>query len=696
LLCSVFVRTGTLLALLITTTLGSACFLSGSPQGQADAGPLPPNVDAGMPFTADPPSVYVAKVKNLMTGLAATEQEINGVANAADDASKRAALITLIDQWMTMPEYTDKMLGFFQQAFQQTQITSSDFMDLIPSSGMLGFNSYANSLLQNVTESFARTVLAEVAADQPLNTAFTTNQIMMTPALMELYAYLDWNQAEDNESVVDSFQTQNPTLTITLEDTTMIPASESVDPKSPEYMQWYFPNLSTLKNSVTVCTNLHTRTFPARAHVLHNMMYGAVDAGDVGTTACNATGGILASAQFTATDFTTWQMVTIRPPKTGEQTTAFWNAAALRTATQLVINTPRVGFFSTPAFQANWPTNTSNMMRVTANQSLIVALGAQVDGTDATNPGTNPPGLDQTHASSGPACLGCHQTLDPTRSILQATYSYGYGQQATTTLSSQKGWFVFQGVINNNVQTLSDFGNQLATHPLFPAAWAQKLCYFANSRACAPGDPEFQNIVNAFTTGGFKWKTLVEQLLSSPITTNALATATTSELGEVVSISRREHLCTLLDGRLGLTDSCGLEAVPGGSLSGIPEIAAGMPSDGYGRGAPIPVLPAQPTLFYRAALENVCEDVANEIVDATSPPQGATTFSSKSSPEAISQFVSNLMDIAPDDPRSSVMIGLLTDHYTAALADKGSSPTYALKSTFITACLSPTVAGIGM
>jgi hypothetical protein len=75
-------------------------------------------------------------------------------------------------------------------------------------------------------------------------------------------------------------------------------------------------------------------------------------------------------------------MVTLRQPKLGEATTAFYDLGKLRNATELVLSTPRVGFFTTPAFFANWPTNTSNQARVTMNQTLIVALGAAVDGTD--------------------------------------------------------------------------------------------------------------------------------------------------------------------------------------------------------------------------------------------------------------------------------------------------------------------------
>jgi hypothetical protein len=57
------------------------------------------------------------------------------------------------------------------------------------------------------------------------------------------------------------------------------------------------------------------------------------------------------------------------------------------------------------------------------------------------------------------------------------------------------------------------------------------------------------------------------------------------------------------------------------------------------------------------------------------------------------------MAIVPDDPRYQTMLGALTDHYTTALATDAGVPitkTDALKSTFVTACLSPNVAGIGM
>lgn len=690
---------------------GTACFLGGSPsQPGPDGGGPSPDGGTVLPFQADSPFVYVGKVKNVLTGLAPTQQEVDSVVTAPDDASKKAALVALIDQWMTLPEYTSKMQTFFELAFQQTQITQTDFDDIVPNgNGSIGTSPFSNLLIQNVKESFARTVLELVKEGQPLSAAFTTTRFMMTPALAELYAFMDWNQIDDNEKVTDKFAAMMKTVGVTVEDSTPIDyATGTLDPQSANYMHWYFPGLNSIqpKDPSPYC-QADTRTWISTnqsnvpsAHLVHYLLYGdlesyKINGGPPPNNNCNAYHSQNQNAIFQASDFSTWKMVNVRPPKGTETITPFWDVPKLRAASELVLNVPRVGFFSTPAFHANWQTNTSNEMRVTINQAFIVALGAQVDGTDTTPLSMipqPPPGLDQDHVSAGQACVPCHQVLDPSRSILMASWSDGYGIQPNG--SQTKGEFIFNGVVQP-VSSLADFGNQLAQHPYFPDAWVQKLCFFANSQKCDPTDPEFVRIRDAFKNGGFKWKTLVEELMSSPLTTNAVATQTTTNEGEMVSVSRRDHLCTLLNSRLGLVDSCGLDVVTNKSLSGIPEIAAGLPSDGYGRGASSPVLPTQPTLFYRAGLENICEDVANEIIDAKSPPAGATTYSSSNADAAIADFVSNLMGIVPDDPRSAPMTQFLTTHHTQALANQASA-TDALKSTFVTACLSPTVAGIGM
>ncbi|HEY1954346.1 MAG TPA: hypothetical protein VGH28_02010 [Polyangiaceae bacterium] len=697
---------------LLPLALGTACFLGGNPSAGPDSGVPTPDGGGVLPFQADSPFVYVSKVKNILTGLAASQQEVDSVANAPDDASKQAALVALIDQWMTTPEYASKMQTFFELAFQQTQISETDFTEIVPNgNGSIGLSPYASLLIQNVKESFARTMLELISEGQPISAAFTTTKFMMTPALAELYAYMDWNQVDDNEKISDKFAALMKTTGITVEDTTKVDyATQTLKQGDPNYMVWYFPGLNSIQplgpNNPSGCqtdsrdwisTNMNN--VPS-AHLVHFLLYGGLEAykinnGPPPNNNCNAYQSQNANAIFQQSDFSTWKMMSVRPPKSGEAITPFWDVPSLRSASELVLGIPRVGFFSTPAFHANWQTNTSNTMRVTINQAFIVALGAQVDGTDTTPLSMipqNPPGLDQAHVASGQACVSCHQILDPSRSIFMANWSDAYGIQ--TNASQTKGEFIFNGVVAP-VTTLTDFGNQLAQHPYFPDAWVQKLCFFANSQKCDPTDPEFTRIRDDFKNSGFQWKKLVEDVMSSPITTNAVATTTTTNEGEMISVSRRDHLCTLLNARLGLTDVCGLDVVTTKSLVGVPEIAAGLPSDGYGRGASVPVLPTQPTLFYRAGLENICEDVANMIIDNKSPPAGATTYSSTAADAAIADFVLNLMSIVPDDPRSQPMTQMLTDHHTQALANKATA-TDALKSTFVAACLSPTVAGIGM
>ena len=231
----------------------------------------------------------------------------------------------------------------------------------------------------------------------------------------------------------------------------------------------------------------------------------------------------------------------------------------MRAATELVLGTPRPGFFTTPAFGANWPTNTSNQMRVTLNQILIVTTGMAVDGNDVTTMPPTATGMDLDHAAVGTPCFGCHQTLDPTRAILEKTYSYYYYPQSDSTLASQKNvMFAFQGVVTP-VATIDDFAATLVSHPAVPAAWAQKLCYWVNSAACAADDPEFQRVVGVFQGANLSWNALVKALVTSPLTTNTVETRTTANNGEVIAVTRRDHLCAALDNRLGLVDVCGLD-----------------------------------------------------------------------------------------------------------------------------------------
>ena len=662
-----------LLALMLSLPMSGAC--------SSDINPNPNNnTDGGvLPFQPDPPAVYVAKVKNLLVGLPPTDDEVKAV--VADPN----ALSHLIDTWMAMPEYDAKMMVFFELAFQQTQITAVDFNDQIPKTG-LQVGRFPQ-LLQNIRESFARTALELAHEGQPLTASFGTNRLMMTPALMELYAFLDVRQVDDRDRITDAFATANPSLTITIETAQgPIPIAQSLDPASPNYMHWYSPDIATLTYPNAPC-NVDPTVMPVSAFTLHTLLYGGLDSHTISGSFCPNRTLSANSVQMAAADFTTWKMVTIRAPRAGEAVTKFYDLPTLRSATELVLKTPRVGFFSTPAFAANWSTNQSNQMRVTANQTLIVATGQMIDGNDMTVPPSTP-GLDGQHATPGTACYGCHRLLDPTRSILSSTFSWYYSRQTDPTETGQPGLFAFQGVISM-VQNINDFAQTLATHPLVPSGWAQKLCYYANSAPCSSDDPEFQRIVGDFKSNNMSWNVLVRELLSSPITTHATQTKTAMDSGEVIAVARRDHLCAALNSRLGLTDVCGLQATT--KASTVTQIAAGLPSDGYGRGSTQPVLPNQPTLFYRSGLENICVQLSALVIDA---PTGGK-WSSSQPDAAISDMVATMLALTPSDPRASQANMLLTSHFHSAMTS-GASASDALKSTFVVSCLSPSFAGIGM
>ena len=667
----------------------------GSSGTSADGGAATSGGDASVPFTAALPASYVAKVKNILVGLPPTDDEVKAV--TADPTQLKA----LVQGWMKLPGYTTKMKRFFELAFQQTQVSAVDFSDqAFPK--QISINATTTPLLvQNAQQSFALTMIELLAEGRPLTDATTTNKIMMTTALKELYAFLDVWQVGDDGTVTDLFKKAHPKQAITVEAAAgPIPIADTLNPASPNYMHWYDPDVATNDMNVAGCTVDPIVYDPPSAATLHYLLYGALDGHKnptVGGLNCPPSGGTAMAPQLDATkDFSDWTLVTIRPPVSPETTTPFYDLPSLRTATELVLTTPRAGFFSTPAFFANWQTNTSNQMRVTMNQTLIVALGAQVDGSSLTVPPTTP-GLDTVHATQA-ACVVCHEMLDPLRSIFAATYSWNYHAQDEAAFSAQKGLFAFGGVVKP-VTSMSDMGTILAQHPLFAQAWAQKLCTYANSSPCLPSDPEFQRVVTAFQAGGYSWDALVADLMSSPLVTNASPTATAAANGEVVAVSRRDHLCAALNARLGFADVCGLNAVTRKQEQAtITQIASGLPSDGYGRGATMPVLPNDPTLFYRAGTENVCSIVAASVIDVPTAKQtpGVTQWSSAKPDAAIADFVSIVMGLVPSDPRAAPATMLLSQHFAAAMQQQGVTATAALESTFITACLAPSAISIGL
>jgi hypothetical protein len=669
------IRTRVFVAALAATACVSNACDRGSP-AEPSAGP------AVRVYAVNPPAVYVPKVKNLLTGLPASDAELLAV------QGDPRALAALVDRWMATPEYQAKMLRFFQLAFQQTQIAITDFSDQVFPRLVDVNKTTAPLLLQNAQESFARTALELENEGRPFTETTTTTRFMMTPALMELYAFIDAWHVDDAGVVTDRFAQAHPGQSFVVEASEgPIPIADTLDPTSARYMRWYDPDVASSPQVGAGCGG-DPLTFPATGIALHFLLYGALDFRPsplgAGAGVCGQYAGSAGAPQLAGTDFTAWKMVTVRAPGPGEATTAFYDLPTLRSSNELVLSVPRVGFFSTPAFFANWPTNTSNQMRVTADQALIVATGQTFDPSDPT-PSPTTPGLDAAHA--GAPCVPCHRLLDPTRSILAATYSWNYHEQTDPAFASQPGVFQFAGY-SQPVASIADFGAALSAHPRFGAAWVQKLCFYAASGACDETDPAFAQVLDAFRSSGWSWSALVRAFYTSPLAIDA----------QTVAVARRDHLCAALGTRLGLGDVCGLDAltprVPGAV---VPLVVAGLPSDGYGRGATAPVLPNDPTLFFRAGTERICEELAQQVVDAPEATRvpGAAQWSSDHAGDAIDGFVSVVMDLSPLDARAAAARSILSAHYAAALAE-WFTPTAALQSTFVAACLAPSAVALGL
>jgi hypothetical protein len=679
---------------------------SGGPLGTAGgaggAGAVDPMGPVGpVAYEAVAPASYTAKVKTLLTGLPPTAAELAAV--TADPKALRG----LVDAWMALPEFQTKMLLFFRNAFQQGQVDGTTLLDQLGNRG-LGTNGQTNlRLYADLQESFPRTAWQLVASGKPFNGTVETTQHQMTTAMAAFLSFIDDRYVDDNGKTVSRWaqamtpppppKTTPPTaplppFTITATSDLTVTMADSLNPASPSYLTF------STGMAMPMCAN------PARAFTgqdapfqLFSILMGRVDNDKTITDnlTCKA---FNTTPVFTDADFTDWHAVNVRAPKPGEATTKFYDVAALRGAKELVLHVPRIGFFSTPAFFANWSTNTSNLYRVTMNQTLIVGLGRSFDGSNSTVP-VSETGLDKEHAAPGSACYGCHQTLDPMRETLQQSYTLMYHEQMDPLKIAQPGVFTFAGV-SRAASGAADLAKAIAEHPGFASAWAQKLCTYADSAPCSEDDAEFTRVVGVFSASHLDWKALVRELFSSPLVTGAAHTKTFDDRGVPVSVARRDHWCGLLGRRLGINDPCGLSGLPGntGAQNAVLSLARGLPTDGYSRGAEEPVVPSDTSLFFRSGTENICRRLADQVVDlaVTATQPNPSRYVSTMPEPAITDFVQTLMGLPDGDPRAVDARQILSDHYQAALKTTGIKAKDALKSTFVLACTAPSTIAVGL
>jgi hypothetical protein len=684
---------------------------------------------SGIPFEPVPARIYVAKVKNLMLGLPPAEEEISAV------EQDPAALRALVDAWFVRPEAQAKLGTFFSKAFQQTQIGPGEFFDQVTVDNLPNL-----PLFTQLQESMSRTALKTIANGQPFTETVTTHTFMMTPTMMSFYLALDQIQVDDAGKLSLSLPMPDGTLSTTQAFwlsyrppvdpnatpvvANPIPLAETLDPKSPNFMHFAVPaaftcsvpqlddtghvvvdaNGAAVKVTVSYNQRKYTNAMSAFLALFgfasRNFVSDPSDPDGPPTITVpadvaadkkslyqyNCGSNVSFTSPNTNAQDTVWRPVTVRAPASGEKLTPFYDLPALRGASEIVVRTPRVGFFSTPAFFANWTTNNSNQHRDTLNQALIVGIGRSINPVDRGTSTVLDNGKDGQHSDPTSPCYSCHQTMDPMRNVFRQAYTYSYHAQHDATQVFSTASFDYLGQ-KAPLGSFDDFASALVNHPLYATAWTQKLCYYANSSACAEDDPELQRVAQAFADAGFDFHKLVLELFSSPLVTGQDDTKTWRDVGETVSIARQDHFCAALTNRLGLTTSL---------CTGITDkttataVANNVPLDGYLRGAEAPALSTAATPFYRGATESLCAYAAGLTVDKTN-----SRYDSNKKDAAITDFVANIMGITAADPTSAEVTQLLGAHYDAAIA-AGASKTDALKSTFITACLAPTSVAIGL
>ena len=259
---------------------------------------------------------------------------------------------------------SDKMMRFFELAFQQTQISARS----TSSTGFpeqIGINSTTIPLLvQNAQESFARTVLALIAQGQPLTDALHDHAAHDDPrADGALRVPRRAGRSTTTARSPTASSRRHPTLTITLETAHgPIPIADSLDPTSPNYMHWYNPDVATEQSRDPGCNeDPITLSCPARISCTTCCTARSTPQEQPTGVQCPPVGRHAPPRpQLSADRLHDWtDGDDPRAAAPARRRRAFYDLPTLRTATELVLRIPRPGFFSTPAFFANWPTNSA-------------------------------------------------------------------------------------------------------------------------------------------------------------------------------------------------------------------------------------------------------------------------------------------------------------------------------------------------
>jgi hypothetical protein len=721
------------------------------------------------PFMAAVAGPTCRKIKDLLVGLPCTDDDVNTVQTMGP-----AGLQQLIITWMTsstyQPLFQAKMIPFFRNMFQQVGFTpTQDFKNQLLQNGGFDFGPLGTAavgddiyaqLVQNLQDSFAKTAWQMVQeGTEPFSDVLTTTRFQMTTGLMSLYTQIEM---PDDEPYNFSGGFNNTTkLQWKLDYVNTIPLEDALDKNSPNYMTFddEKPVSSNTRSFLTPTCQGTGDTASGTTQTV--VTFGGTSSGSSGFQ--RPTGGYAQLFQrligytprypflgqpecwehpskpyMIEKDVQDWRWVTIAPKQSGDSYVQPYDLPSLRATSMIKLAMPRIGFYTTPAFLALWNTNDSNQHRVTMNQTLLASLGISFTSDNNLTP-LSEVGLASSHTTTSGECYGCHKSLDPMRLFFANQFDFNdrndfvanpfTGSQPNPRPATPlQAGFTF-GDVNwaspSSGTSMADLGPLLlkvtdgdAKNPLpmFAIAVAQQLCFWANSQACSTDDPVFRTVVGDFVSSKYNFPSLVKELFSSALMTGAAATATfpaDSAGNETVpvSISRQAHFCAALSARLNVKDVCALgAAIPTSTQNTTLTIAGSVAQDAFSRGSQTPVTPSYPDLFYRAATEELCENIANQAVDVSGSPFTSSSSSCTDGDGLMTKFVEQVMGLNPKDPAHNDAVAILVSHCGMAAKTKttttgggfggggssASSQTTAVRSTFVLACESPTSLGIGL
>jgi hypothetical protein len=729
------------------------------------------NVDPGK-VTVPPATFVAAvagptcrKLKDLIIGMPCTDDEVSTV-----QKSGPAGLQQLIIGWMTgsnLPLFKAKMVPFFRNMFQQVGFTpTQDFKNQLLQNGGFDFGPLGTAavgddvyakLVQNLQDSFALTAWQMVQeGTEPFSDVLTTTKFYMTTGLMSLYTQIE--MPDDEPYNFSGGFNQTPKLAWKLDYVNTIPLTDSLNSSSPNYMI-FDDEKPASSNTRGFLTPTCQGTGDAASGTTQTVVqFGGTSSGS--NSFQRPTGGYAQLFQrligytprypflgqpecwehpskpyMTDADVSDWRWVTIVPKQSGDSYIQPYDLPSLEKASSIKLAMPRIGFYTTPAFLALWNTNDSNQHRVTMNQTLLASLGVSFTSDNDLTP-LSEVGLASSHTTTSGECYGCHKSLDPMRLFFANQYDFNdrndfvanpfTGSQPNPRPASPlQGAFTFANVnwaSPSSGTSMADLGPLLLkvtdgssdALPMFAISVAQQLCFWANSQACSTDDTVFRGVVKDFVSSNYNFPALVKELFSSALMTGAAATSTfpaDSAGNETVpiSISRQTHFCGALSARLGVTDICALgAAIPTSAQNTTLTIAGSVAQDAFSRGSQTPVTPSYPDMFYRAATEELCENIANQAIDVTGSPFTSSSTSCANGDGLLTKFVEQVMGLNPSDSAHDQALMILETHCATASKTKSttgggfgggtsaSGQTTGVRSTFVLACESPTALGIGL